>query len=353
MKQSTATVPALTIGIDLSDDMSTFCAVDAAGDVVLKGTFPTTRPGVAEAFGDLASCRVVLEASTQTPWVTRELQELGHEVIVANPRNLHLISKSARKTDANDANTLARIGRVDPQLLSPVVPRDEQCLAARALMGARKKLVQTRTGLISMVRAECKVHGERIGNASSEAFARRARPQVPELLRLALDPVLDTLDELTRRIRDYDKEIEKLCEQVYPKTGVLRQVRGVGALVALAYVTTIGDPTRFRDSRTVGAYVGLVPRSYQSGKSDPKLRITKQGDPMLRTLLVNAATHIMRQSAPDCALKRLGRRIANRGNPRDRARARIAVARKLSVILHRLLLTGEVYDPMRDVIKTA
>jgi transposase len=164
---------------------------------------------------------------------------------------------------------------------------------------------------------------------------------------MALLPLLEVLEHLTSQVRGFDKKIEDLSKLEYPQTDVLRRVRGVGPLVALAYVVTIGDPKRFEDSRNVGAYLGLVPRSYQSGASDPHLRISKQGDRMLRTLLVNAATHIMRRSSPDSSLKRLGKRIANRGNPRDRARARVAVARKLAVILHHLLRTGEVYEPLR------
>jgi transposase len=274
-------------------------------------------------------------------------------VIVANPRQLSLISKSARKTDRNDARTLARLGRVDPRLLSPIYLRDEKSLAARALLGARKQLVETRTRLIAQVRAECKVHGVRLASASSAYFARKHRSAIPAILHDALLPLMDVLEALNERIDHYDERIEDLCKRQYPETRVLRQVRGVGAQVALAFVTSIVDPRRFRDSRNVGAYVGLVPRSFQSGTSDPNLRISKQGDGQLRTLLVNAATHILRRSSPDSSLKRFGRRIASRGNPRDKARARIAVARKVAVLLHRLWLTGEVYEPLRGVTAKA
>lgn len=346
MNQTTSSVPARTIGIDLSDDISKYCVLDADGETLTEDSFGTTLTGLEGAFGDYPPSRVVLEASTQTSWVARYFEREGHDVIVANPRQLPLISKSVRKTDRNDARLLARVGRFDPSLLSPVQPRSEDCLAVRALLGARKQLVATRTRLIAQVRTECKVHGVRLATSSSEYFAKKSRPSIPEILHMALLPLLETLEQLTVHVREYDRKILEISEREYPQTNVLRRVRGVGPLVALAYVVTIGDPKRFDDSRNVGAYIGLVPRSYQSGASDPNLRITKQGDRMLRTLLVNAATHIMRRSSPDSSLKQLGKRVANRGNPRDRARARIAVARKLAVILHRLLLTGEVYDPM-------
>lgn len=347
MNQTTTSVPAQTIGIDLSDNSSKYCVLGADGEPIVEGSVSTTVDALSAVFGDTPRSRVVIEACTQTHWVARHFEQMGHEVIIANPRQLPLISKSMRKTDRNDARILARVGRLDPSLLCPVQLRDEKDVATRALLGARKKFVGMRSALICQVRIESKVQGVRLASCSSEAFAKRARVALPEILHPALLPVIEMLEELTLRIRAYDRTIEELSKLEYPQTQVLRMVRGVGPVVALAFVATIGDPKRFEDSRNVGAYVGLVPRSYQSGSRDPNLRITKQGDRMLRTLLVNAATHIMRQSSPDSSLKRLGKRIANRGTPRDRARARIAVARKLAVILHHLLRTGEVYEPLR------
>jgi len=346
MKEDIASVATRTIGIDLSQETSTYVELGANGESLGEGKFPTTVEGIDTTFGETPVSRVVLEASGLTHWVARKFEGMGHQVIVANPRRLHLISKSARKTDRNDAYTLARLGRVDPALLHPIWLRDEKCLAVRAALRARKQLVSTRTRLINLVRGECKVHGERLASCSSEAFAKRARSAMPEILRRSLLPLLEVLDALTSKIRHYDEQIEKISKEEYPQTRVLRQVAGVGPLIALTYTVTIGDPKRFNDSRLVGAYLGLVPRIYQSGQSNPNLRITKEGDRDLRSLLVTAATYITRRSSPDSALKRCGRRIANRGNPRDRARARVAVARKLAVLLHRLWLTGEVYQPL-------
>ena len=346
MSQATAEFPQQTIGIDLSDEMSTYVALDANGTRTQEGKFPTVREGVLDAFRDLEPSRMIVEACLHGSWVARTLVSMGHEVYIANPRKVQLISKSSRKTDRNDAMTLARLGRADPQLLHPVWLRPEAAQAIRATLRTRRQLVRMRTRLINMTRAECKVHGSRLAPCASSYFARKVRPMIPALLRDALAPALDTIEHIDDEVRRLDKRVEEMCKAI-PITGALRQVRGVGPLVALAFVTSIVDPKRFKDSRTVGAYLGLTPRSYQSGSSDPHLRISKEGDRDLRVLLVTAATHMMRQSSPDTDLKRFGRRIASRGNPRDRARARVAVARKLAVLLHRLWLTGEEYEPLR------
>ena len=352
MSQPSATIPARTIGIDISDKESTFAVLDAAGEWVEEGKFLTTLEGTIDALEERGPCRVILESSTHSSWMASTISSLGHEVIVANPRRLALISKSKKKTDRNDARTLAKVGRLDRELLSPVWVRPMSHLAIRSLLRARKQLVNMRTSLINLVRSEAKVQGVRLPECSSRVFAKRVTDQLPDLLRPGLAPALQVHQNLTDHIDAYDKEIERLCKVDFPETQVLRQVAGVGALVALTFVTSIVDPRRFKDSRSVGAFAGLAPAVFQSGQSDPTLRITKEGDRELRTLLVTAATYVMRRSSPDSALKRAGMRIAGRGQPRDRARGRVAVARKLAVLLHRLWLTGEVYEPLRGVDAT-
>lgn len=337
---------ARTIGIDLGDLKSSYCVLEYDGQVIQEDSVRTDRHSFAERFGEGSPSRIVIEASCHSSWVARCLTGLGHEVIVANPRQVHLISKSDRKTDRNDARILARLGRVDPDLLRPVTHRSERSAAVRTLLGARHQLVSMRTRLVSMMRTEVKATGGRLPSCSAESMHRRARLHVPKQLLSALDPILDTLRELQDRIRGYDKEVDRLCEQGFPETRLLRQVRGVGPLVALTFVVTLDDPSRFPSSRSVGSYAGLTPCTYQSGARNPQLRISKRGDADLRRLLVTAAAHIVRRSSPDSDLKRYGARLARGGSQRDRARARIGVARKLAVLLHRLWLTGEVYQPL-------
>ena len=348
MTNEIAAIPAKTIGIDLGDRRSSYCVLDAAGVTLDEGTVRTERRVFSRKFTDGAGSRAVIEASCQSAWIARTLEESGFEVIVANPRNVHLISKSDRKTDRNDARLLARLGRVDPGLLSPVTHRSERNAAARALLRARTGLIDVRTKLINTIRSEVKVLGGRLPACSTRIFHERVRAALPESLESALGPVLDALAGLQAHIESYDKEVERMCGEDYPETHTLRQVNGVGPLVALTYVVTLDDPRKFKKSRTVGAYLGLTPRSFQSGSRDPQLRISKRGDRSLRNLLVSAATCILRSNSPDTDLKRHGQMVARGGGHRDRAKARVAVARKLAILLHQLWLTGEVYEPRRS-----
>ena len=345
MTQPSTAVPTHTIGIDLGDRESVYCELSEGGEILERGSIRNERAVFEEHFGAKEPVRIVIEASCQSQWICRCLEGFGHEVIVANPRQVQLISKSNRKSDRNDSEILARVGRMDPELLSPVTTRSEKSAAVRALLRARGQLVSIRTRLVNMVRSESKVTGTRIPTCSAKSFHRQARPHLPVELRSALEPVLDMLAELQPRIHTYDNEVERLSAEEYPETQVLRQVKGVGPLVALTYVVTIDDPHRFPRSRALGSFLGLVPRSFQSGDRDPQLRISKAGDRDLRKLLVGAASYVLRKPSPACDLKRYGTRIARGGSPRDRARARVAVARKLAVLLHRLWLTGEVYEP--------
>jgi transposase len=334
-----------TLGLDLGDRRSSLCLISAEGEVLEEGQVPTTEGALTGLFDRLESCRVVIEACGHVHWIAKLADERGHEVIVANPRELRLISKSGRKNDRNDARTLARLGRVDPGLLRPIKLRGEASRATRALLHARDQLVRTRTKLVTFTRGQVKSFGGRIPSCSAESFHKRASAHVPELLREVIGPVLEVLAQIEARIRIFDKEIERLSQERHPETNVLRQVRGVGPVLALAYAATIEDPGRFSSSRTVGNYVGLAPRLYDSGAKTPELRISKCGDRHLRRLLVNAASYILGPFGGDSDLRRYGERIARCGSQRDKARARIAVARKLACLLHHLWRTGSVWDP--------
>ena len=337
----------LTIGVDLGDRYSELYGVDAAGACVETGRIRTTVAGLEQWFGGRPPARVVLEAGTHSPWASRVLPRLGHEVLVANPRKLRGLYENDSKDDRVDAEYLARVGRLDPALLKPITHRGEAAQADLAVLSSRDVLVRARTLLINHTRGVVKALGGRLPRCSAEAFARRVGPHVPPAVRPALAPVLEQLQQLTTTIRGFDRAVEHRCAQSYPETARLRQVTGVGPVTALAYVVVLDDPTRFRRSRAVGAYLGLRPRRSQSGEQDPQLRITKAGNPFLRRLVVQAAHYILGPHGPDCDLRRHGERIAARGGKNAKKRAVIAVARKLAVLLHHLWISGAVYEPLR------
>ena len=340
----------MTAGLDLGDKYSYLYVLEAdSGEFVEEGRLRTTPEDLRRRFDSQQRLKVAIEVGTHSTWVSRLLEGCGHEVLVANSRKIRLIYGDKRKTDKFDAQKLARLARADPELLYPIEHRGQESQAHLALIHSRDVLVRSRTQLINHVRGTVKSFGARLPKCSAESFHRKVADALPSELAEALQDVVATIGSLTERIRDYERRIERVCEQSYPQeTGLLRQVAGVGALTSLTFVLTLEDPDRFEKSRTVGAYLGLVPGKDQSGDRDPGKRISGEGDEMLRRLLVGSAHYILGPFGPDTDLRRHGEKIASRGGKNAKKRAVVAIARKLSVLLHRLWITGEPYEPLRN-----
>lgn len=335
-----------TIGMDMGDKNHNVCMLDAHGEVLERTTVTNTAKAIRKYFGGLASCLVALEAGTHSGWVSRILQELGHEVLVGNPRKLRVIWDSDEKDDDRDAEMLARIARFDPKLLYPIHHRSQQAQSDLAVIKARDTLVKTRSTLISHVRGAVKTTGGRISSCSAEAFHGRLLEEMPAELRPALEPVMKSIEELTGRIRHYDKLLIKLCTDKYPETEGLSAISGVGPVTSLAFVLTLEESSRFDKSRTVGPFLGLAPKRDKSGQTDKQLGITKAGDAYLRRLLVGCAQYILGPFGPDCDLRQFGLKLAARGGKNAKRRAVVAVARKLAVMMHHLWKSGAAYDPL-------
>jgi transposase len=341
--------PKMTAGLDLGDRYSYLCLIDtASGEVMEEGRLRTSPETFKRRFASERPMRIAIEAGTHSPWVSRVLEECGHEVLVANARKLRLIYSNKQKTDEIDAENLARLARVDPKLLYPLKHRGEDSQAHMALIRSRQALVGCRTQLVNHVRGAVKSFGARLPKCPAVSFHKRAAEHIPEALWPALEPLLETIGSLTQRIREYDRKLEAISKERYPETDLLRQVEGVGTLTALTFVLTLEDPYRFEKSRSVGAYLGLVPATDQSGDRNPQKRISKEGDEMLRKLLVGSSHYILGPFGSDSDLRRHGEKIASRGGKNSKKRAVVAVARKLSVLLHSLWLSGEVYEPLRN-----
>jgi len=338
----------LTIGLDLGDRSSSYCILDEAGKILLEQKLPTTPEAMKQTFAKMPRSRIAMETGTHSPWISRLLKALGHEVIVAHAQNVHLIVKSRRKDDRIDARTLARLARIDPELLSPAQHRSAQAQLHLTEIRARAGLVSARTALVNAARGLVKSHGERLRKCGTFQVSREITSDLSTELREALQPLLREVESLNERIQEYDRRIEKMAKEKYPETALLKQVKGVGDLIATTYVLTLEDAKRFRKSRDAGCFVGLQPGRRNSGESEPQMHISKEGDEYLRTLLVQGAHYILGPFGEDSDLRRWGQRLAARGGKNAKKRAVVAVARKLAVLLHRLWVSGEPYEPLRN-----
>jgi len=353
MTQATVNALPRTIGFDLGSKRSSFCILGSDGEVEREGSIPMSRASVEGFLAREPQSRVVLEACGVSRWTAGIARVLGHEVVIANPRRLALVTQSCRKSDRNDAYKLADLGQVRPRLLSPVHSRGDRSYLGQMHQRVRSQLVQIRTGLVNLVRGCARTAGYPLPKCSTAAFAKRCAKALPAELRTVLGPAFAELESVNARLAECEKETERLGREAFPEARCLRQVTGVGPVLSLAFVCAVEDPTRFEDSRSVGAYFGLAPRSRQSGAKCPQLRISKRGDPEVRRLLVSAATYILGPFGPDCDLRRYGKRIAASGSQSAKSKARIAVARKLAVLLHRIWITGQVYQPLTKERATA
>jgi len=338
----------LTIGLDLGDRFSSYCILDEVGKILREQKVPTTPEEMKQTFGRMVRSRIAMETGTHSPWVSRLLTGLGHEVIVAHAQRVRLIVKSRRKDDRLDARTLARLARIDPELLSPVQHRSAEAQIHLTEIRARAGLVSARTALVNAARGLVKSYGERLRKCGTQQFRQEITSGLSTGLREALEPLVREVESLNERIKEYDRRIERMAKETYPEVELLKQVKGVGDLIALAYVLTIEDPHRFRKSRDAGCFVGLQPGRRDSGESAPQMHISKEGDEYLRKLLVQGAHYILGPFGEDSDLRRWGKKLAERGGKNAKKRAVVAVARKLAVLLHRLWVSGEAYEPLRN-----
>ena len=216
----------LTIGLDLGDRSSWYCVLDEAGQIQMEQRMRTTAKALQEVFGAMPRSRVALEIGTHSPWISRLLSELGHEVIVANARKVRLIGESRKKDDRLDAQTLARLARIDPELLYPVKHRSAQAQADLIMIRARAGLVRARTSLVNTVRGLAKSYGERLRGCNvRDLDPEKAEGLSPELQR-AIEPLLFAIEEVSERICEYNDRIEALAASSYPQVELLKQIKG-------------------------------------------------------------------------------------------------------------------------------
>lgn len=329
------------LGIDVHAKTSELCEISAQGKVIRREGFATNREGYRRRFESTPRCRIVVECGGSTPWIARLLKSYGHDVVVVNPRRVRLIAESTLKCDRVDAEILARLSRMDIELLRPVYQRSEDGQLLRSRLRVRSSLVQARGALINQVRGTLRAQGAAMGSCAPKAFvARFSQHRAPKELREILEPLVGAIGELTERILGLEEQLAELShsDELLER---FQEAPGVGPIVSLAFVGWVDRADRFARSRDVGACLGLRPKLRESGSSSHRGSITREGDKEMRWLLVQAA-HAALAVHRDSALKRWGEALVKKAGKR---KAVVAVARKLAVMLHRMWTTGESYQP--------
>ena len=341
-----------TIGVDVSDKTSKICVMTKDGGkrrVIVETTCPTTRGGFSECFSKFdRAWPVVFETGAHCRWMKAHFESMGFKAIVANPAEVKLITESNAKSDRSDARKLARIALADIELLKPVRLRDEKHQHMLRLHEARQLLMRFRSSMICQMRSFAKSCGFRLPDCATEWFHEIDKSKWTDDYEQTVWPVLHVIETVNQKIAAYDTMIEKLANTPVFKAQVERakEVYGVGTVGATVVVAAIdGDPERFKHARDVGPYFGQVPKTFQSGQSDPQLGMTKAGNDLVRKVLTECAHVVMKSSAKDTDLKLKGLKIAARGGRIAKKKAIGAVARGLAVRIVALLK-----DPKREYV---
>jgi len=327
------------VGLDVSLKQTAVCVVDQTGKIKREAMVASDPDAIAQFIAAHAphAARIGLETGATSTWLWTELNKRGLPVICIDARHAKAALKmQINKSDRNDAAGIARIMQCGWYKEVRVKALDSH--AVRALLSSRALLVQMKRDLENQIRGFLKNFGLVIGRAKMNTFTAKTVELIDgqPLLAAAIEPLLKAREALARQIAGFDTKLLRLARSE-PQARRFMTVPGVGAITALCYLATIDDPERFKKSRSVGAYVGLTTRRYASGETDRTGRISKCGDSMLRCYLFEAANVLLTRVSRWSSLKAWGMRIAKRTSLN---KARVAVARKLAVILHRMWIDG-------------
>ena len=327
------------VGLDVSQKTTSICVVDERGRRLWRGVCVTDPGAISACVLKHAGvdAKVGVETGAMTPWLVHGLRSTGLDVECLDARRVKAaLQMRLNKTDENDAEGLAQIMRMG--WYRPVHVKSLNAHRARALLGARAQLVGM-TRLSNMMRGVLKTFGLLPGAGRGLRFDQRVEALIdgaPDIA-LIVRPLLATWRQLREQIAVFDKAVQQQV-RTDPICRLLMTVPGIGALSSLMYVSTIEDPDRFSRSRAVGAHLGLTPRRYQSGETDRSGHISRCGDGLARTLMYEAAIVIRHRVKRSLHLKDWAEAIERRSGP---GKARVALARKLSVILHSVWRSGE------------
>jgi transposase len=336
------------VGLDVSQKETAICVIDGEGKRVWQGTCRSTPDAMAEVVRTKAplAVKVAMETGPLAVWHWHALKAAGVPIVCIHARHAKAaLSMQINKTDANDAFGLAQIVRTG--WYRPVDVKSMDSHKLRLLVAARARLVSMRTALYSQIRGLLKTFGVVLAPGKGGSFEQLVLRGVPKdhYVRVVVESLLSTWRHLSTELKKLNREIERVARAI-PACRRLMTVPGVGSLTAVAYATTVDEPSRFRRSRDLGPYLGLTPRKYQSGEVDRAGSISKCGDRTTRSLLFEAAGVLLFRNRQTSALKEWGLKLSRRAGTR---KARVAVARKLAVLLHRLWTKACVFEAYSTV----
>lgn len=329
------------VGLDVSHKSVFVCILDEKGKVVREAEL-VSHPDAVSAFlfgTGLAITKVGLESGSLTHWLTKGLRNAGFHVTPMESRKMAAILATViNKTDQNDARGIAEALRAGHY--KECVHRSDDAMEVRTVLHARSTLVRERTHLTSSIKGHLKVYGIKLGAGRRKGFSQEVEEAIEsrsEHVKVALRSLLKCLEVLDREIAELDKCVKSIAKND-EDIRILKTIDGIGDITALAYKAELDDPKRFLNSRDVGAYIGLTPRQYSSGEVHKQGRISKQGSKEVRHLLVEAANVILTRCKVWSSLKAFGMRLMKK---KGKKKAEVAVARKLAVIMHKMLLTKQ------------
>lgn len=332
----------LYVGLDISQAMTHLCVVDSKGKRVWEGKCPTTPEAITQTIHDHATDAqlIGMESGALSPYLWHALTSAGLPVVCIEARHAHkTLSEQLNKTDKHDARGIAQLVRTN--FFKEVKVKSMTSHQVRTLLGERAQLIGMRTALKNQIRGALKTHGFVVSHSVEKGFKAKVTGIVKDssTLQKMVAPLLRVLESVEREVQELDKLFAEYAENNVTCRNLMT-IPGVGAITSVAFTAAVDDPKRFTKSRSVGAYFGLTNRRDQSGERDIAGRISKRGDNLVRGYLFEAAGSLMTRTKAWSGLKSWGLRIAKRS---CMTKAKVAVARKLAVIMHQMWLTGEAF----------
>jgi transposase len=340
----------LYCGLYVSNKSTSACIIDRNGRVLFEGKGATSRSGLEKLLKEFKGLQCVVEAGSLAETVCMLVETLGHKVEILDARHAKAVTATKRKTDSLDARNLAQVCRTG--WYKRVHRKSGDARELRSYLVSRRQLVKVVTSTASAIRGILRAHGIIIETGDGKNFEEKVlkslKQEASPMLREAIGPLLMTWKQVRARevsmYRTLNRQIAKKNKDIQH----LMTVPGVGPATAAAFVATIDTPQRFKSSEQVASYLGLVPSVYQSGETEIKGRITKNGDELLRWLLIEAATTMLSRSKKEFPLRKWGLRLQEQ---KGFGKARVAVARKLACLLHHLWVTGQPFQATRSLAR--